>query len=314
MTRSCNSIFVFVLISTAAAWMFFDSVAASEVSVETGNTSATGVEVMTEECGDKITVTAQESLPWVVAVTDFVTIDSIAIDGLKFENKPVEVPELATLTAEDRSAAHPVMLGFVLLAEANDAAKTNSANRRAQMEDNDFARAKELADYEKKIRSGIRNVVIGADILVAELASYPEIFNVADKNSFEKASLLLAKKDELQLDYLANLARSTGVTHIIQGTVSDLRTSTKTFNGYGISTRTVLYEVDVMLKVLDLRAGRIIYAKSYTGKVKISNNNDVVQVNNSDNFVLALKDALRTAGRDLAVVAENSDKKENLQR
>ena len=92
----------------------------------------------------------KSNLPWVLAVCDFVTIDSIALDGLEVVNKPVVVPELSTLTDADRASANSVMLGLVLLAEAEDTAATNSVNRLSQIQDNEFARAKAIAEYEQK--------------------------------------------------------------------------------------------------------------------------------------------------------------------
>lgn len=249
----------------------------------------------------------KSSLPWVVAITDFVTIDSITIEDFNIVNKPVEVPQVSVISNADRLSVCPAGLGFVLLEEARDAIVSNDVNRWSAMEENDFARAKAVAAYQSRIREGIRNVVIGADILGAELAARPEIFRLGDEWGFNTAAEALLSSETLPANYLELLAAETGVTHVIQGTVSDLRTSTRTFSGYGITAETLVYELDVVLKVLDLKAGSVIYSKLYTGKVKLINNNDVTVTDNSDNFMLALKEALKLAGSDLAAFAVKSE-------
>jgi hypothetical protein len=215
----------------------------------------------------------------------------------------------ATLTDADRVSANSVMLGLVLLAEAEDTAATNSVNRLSQIQDNEFARAKAIAEYEQKIKEGVRNVVIGADLLCGELGNKPELFAFVDKDRFNKAAAAVLEKDELPENYLAELAGVTGATHAVYGTVSDLRTSVKKFTGYGITTENTLYELDLIIKVLDLNSGRIIYAKTSTGKVKVTNNDNVVCASSSDNFALALNDAVRQAGKELAAFVAKSDKK-----
>ncbi len=204
--------------------------------------------------------------PFRICILDFSTAD---IQGQKRfldgKNKPIAIPASCTLNDADRQSVHAVMQGFVRMIDAWDTARTHDANRAAQQDDNVFSRARALNLYHTVVQGESRPVVLGAEYLAGYLGRHNDVFNCIPAPVMENAMEKLRQTPDFPQNFMLQLARATGATHLIYGTVSDLRSQDQSFQGYGIATLNTVYQLDVLLKVVDLPAQRVVYSNVYTG-------------------------------------------------
>ena len=237
--------------------------------------------------------------PFRVCVLDFSSLD---IQGQKRfldqQNKPIVIPPQCTLNDADRKSINSVMQGFVRMIDAWDNTKTNTANRRAQVEDNSFSRAKALELYNTVVKSDARPMVIGADYLTAYLGKHNDVFACLDASQMTAAMNRLQQAPDFPKDFMLRLAKETGATHLIYGTVSDLRTKSNSFKGYGIETKTTNYQLDVIIKMVDLVAQHTMYSNVYTGNYREQRPISGTQFDNNI-FQNLMTSALEQAAEDL---------------
>ena len=244
---------------------------ATATTATTATTSEHTTEVRTTTVVTKTVVRERtEWSPFRVCVLDFTTTD---IKGQKRfldeRNRPIVIPPQCTLTDADRQSIDSVMQGYVRLIDAADSVATNDANRDAQISDNHFDRAKALALYRQVVKGESRPVVIGADYLTAYLGRHNDVFGCTDRMQMVAAmNKLQATDPEFPKDFMLKLARETGATHLISAVVSDLRCRSNSFEGYGIKTQTTNYQLDVIVKMVDLVAQRTVYSNVYTGSYR----------------------------------------------
>ena len=74
----------------------------------------------------------------------------------------------------------------------------------------------------------------------------------------------LKEDPDFPTNFMLNLAKATGATHLIYATVSDIRSRENTFKGYGLETKTTNYDLDVIVKLVDLVAQCTVYSNVYT--------------------------------------------------
>lgn len=257
------SLFAAVCLGSAAAQ------GAEKVTTVTTTSTAT---TTTSTVITKVVVQKKEPVQWKpfkVCVLDFTTVD---IKGQKRfldeKNKPISLPKMSTLNNADRLTMNGVMQGFVRMIDAMDSADTNEANRQAQIRDNAFSRTKALALYRSTVRGEARPVVIGAEYLSAYLGRHGDVFSCMDSSLLTAAMQKLQQSPDFPRDFMLQLAKETGATHLIYGTVSDIRTKTNSFKGYGIETKTTTYQLDVIIKLVDLAAQATVYSNVYTGSYR----------------------------------------------
>ncbi len=237
--------------------------------------------------------------PFRVCVLDFTSLD---IQGqkrfLNEKNEPINVPPQCTLNDADRKSMNGIMQGFVRMIDAWDNTKTNDANRYVQVEDNSFSREKALSLYNTIVRGESRPMVIGADYLSAYLGRHNDVFSCIDISQMTAAMQKLQKAPDFPKDFMLRLARETGATHLIYGTVSDMRTKTNSFKGYGIETKTTNYQLDVIIKMVDLAAQHTVYSNVYTGNYREQRPISGTQFDNNI-FQNLMTSALEQAAEDL---------------
>ena len=237
--------------------------------------------------------------PFKVCVLDFTSLD---IQGqkrfLNEKNKPINIPPQCTLNDADRKSMDNVMQGFVRMIDAWDNTKTNDANRDAQVDDNKFNRAKAIDLYNTTVKGEARPMVIGADYLTAYLGRHNDVFTCIDTSHMVAAMQKLQTARDFPKDFMLRLARETGATHLIYGTVSDMRTKTNSFNGYGIETKTTNYQLDVIIKMVDLAAQHTVYSNVYTGNYREQRPISGTQFDNNI-FQNLMTSALEQAAEDL---------------
>ena len=266
---------------------------ADEKTATTTTTTTSTTTVITETVVREKTVWS----PFKVCVLDFTTAD---IEGQKFldrQNKPIAIPPQSTLNDADRKSVNSIMQGFVRMIDAWDNTRTNTANRRAQTDDNAFTRAKALELYKTVVNGKSRPIVIGADYLAAYLGKHNDVFTCIGRDEMTAAMDKLRKSPDFPQNFMLRLARATGATHLVYGTVSDLRTRHNSFKGYGIETKTTVYELDVIVKMVDLVAQRSAYSNVYTGSCREQRPVGDSQIDDNV-FQTLMKSALEQAAED----------------
>ena len=237
--------------------------------------------------------------PFRICVLDFTSLD---MQGQKRfldeKNKPINVPPQCTLNDADRKSINSIMQGFVRMIDAWDNTKTNKLNRTAQADDNNFSRVKALELYNTAVKGETRPMVIGADYLTAYLGRHNDVFTCVDASLLTAAMRKLQTASDFPKDFMLRLARETGATHLIYGTVSDMRTKTNSFKGYGIETKTTNYQLDVIIKMVDLAAQHTVYSNVYTGNYREQRPISGTQFDNNI-FQNLMTSALEQAAEDL---------------
>jgi len=204
--------------------------------------------------------------PLKVCVMDFTSLDTAGQKRfLDEQNKPIRVPVQNTLNTADRKSINSIMQGFVRMIDAWDNTRTNTADRATQIKDNQFNRAKALDLYKTVVKGQSRPFVLGAEYLAAYLGRRSDVFVCLDSSAMSSAMSALQSEPGFPDNFMLRLAKKTGATHLIYGTVSDLRVKSNSFKGYGISTKTTDYQLDVLIKVVDLIRQHTVYSNVYTG-------------------------------------------------
>ena len=234
-----------------------------------------------------------------ICVMDFVQADIVGQKRFLDQNsKPISIPPQCTLNREDHMSIHSVMQGFVRMIDARDSVRTNEANRRRMEEDNRWERTKALDLFKTVVKGQARPVILGAEQLSALLSSHSDIFACTDASLMGAAMEKLRNQEDFPVDFQRKLSEMTGATHLLCGTVSDLRVSSKTFQGYGIETATTRYELDFSYKLVDLRAQSTVYGGIATGAYTERKLPGVIE-REPALFQKLLNEALRRASEDL---------------
>jgi len=282
-----------------------DYAADSEKETSTTTTTTTTTTVITETVRTK---EKPEWKPFKVCVLDFTTIDTAGQKRfLDEKNTAIVVPPQNSLNDADHKTINSIMQGFVRMIDAWDNTKTNEANRDVQMEDNVFTRQKALDLYRTIVKGESRPVVSGAEYLSAYLGRHNDVFGCMDSSQVAAAMEKLQKQDDFPRDFMLRIAKETGATHLIYGTVSDIHTRNNSFSGYGIQTTTTTYELDVTIKMIDLIAQHSVYSNVYTGSYREQRPISTEQFDNNI-FQSLMKSALEQAAEELYDVCREGRK------
>ena len=306
MKRQMITLMTALVLSAAAAQLMPAAETATETEKETTTTTTTTV--ITETVKTKEKTKKPEWKPFKVCVLDFTTIDEKGIKRfLDGKNEPILVLPQNTLNDADHRTMNAIMQGYVRMIDARDNTRTNEANRDAQVDDNYFTRAKALDLYNTVVKGVPRPTVIGADYLSAYLGSHSDVFGCMDISQVAAAMDKLQKQPDFPRDFMLRLAKETGATHLIYGTVSDLHTKTNSFSGYGIQTRSTTFQLDVIVKMVDLVAQHTVYSNVYTGSYREQRPVSTEQFDN-DIFQSLMKSALEQAAEDFYEVCREGRK------
>lgn len=201
-----------------------------------------------------------------IAVFDFTTIDIQGQHFRNFTDRTAVVTPQNSLSEDDLGNIDEVMLGYVKMIDAGEerARRAHDRQRLDRENDRNLARQDELAD--KLLKTPQRAVVIGANLMEAELGKYDSI-ELVDRGEIYKAYRDMAGRQAGDLPRrLAETLQIRGATHVLYGTVADFRVVSRKFKGYGVETDSVVYELDVLIKIADLTTGRIAFAGVFTGQ------------------------------------------------
>jgi len=239
----------------------------------------------------KITVSGKPR----IAVFPFSTIDiqgqhfSRFTDRLEHNHQPMD-----TLTEEDRNTMDDIMLGEIRRIDAEDERAYRANLRERLNKENDRNLALQLSLYDKLLHSPMRPAVIGADYMAAELRRYDTV-EVIDDQSVVRAYEEMKKIQQGEL-FVAKMFDSTGATHILYGIVADLRTKETRFNGYGAQTDATIFELDVLVKMVDVKTKEVVFSGVFTGHDRVLTTAYHQEID-SDRFTALMKSAVAQAAQ-----------------
>jgi len=237
---------------------------AAEVSTRTVTTTVT----KTTEVEEVRRETAVRE-PLRVCILDFESATTLGQERfLSGKNAAIKIPKAMTLVEADRTSVDSVMQGWVRVVDATSNLRTDDANRAAQTDDNRFDRAKALAVYQETVKGQARPIVIGADYLEGFLGKYAGTFSCVGRRTVKSAMAKIAAEPDFPQDCLSRLGKTCGITHLVTATVSDIRTKETAFSGYGLKTKTTTYQLDVILKVIDLKTQGTVFSDVFTGSYR----------------------------------------------
>lgn len=200
-----------------------------------------------------------------IAVFSFTTIDIQGQHFSDFTDRVVPVTAQSSLNAEELASIDEVMLGYVKMIDAEEE-RTRRAHDRARLDEENnrnLARQRELAD--RLLKSPVRSVVIGAAFMEGELGNYDSVELVDRGEVYQAYRDMSALQAGEVPPTLPETLQLHGATHVLYGTVADLRVGRRAFSGYGVSTETLVYELDVIIKVVELKTNRIVFSGVFTG-------------------------------------------------
>ena len=234
----------------------------------------------------------QAILPFRVCVMEFTTIDTQGkIRFIDPANGELDVAPRCTLNAADRTSVNDVMQGFVRLVDAVENHKTKDMK-------NAITRNDAIAIWNTVVHGETRPVVIGAEYLESYLGRNGEVFACLDRPLMVAAMRKLKADPEFPTDFQLKLAKATGATHLIYGTVGNITSRENSFSGYGINTKTTNYALDVIVKMVDLVTQQTVYSNTYTGNYREQRPISGAQFDNNI-FQSLMKSALQQAADDL---------------
>jgi len=240
----------------------------TETTVSKNDTVTTQKTVTTEKIvvTEKTVVTEKESAKPRIAVFPFTTIDIQGQHFRDFTDRTVPVTPQNSLNEAELGAVDEVMLGYVKLVDAEEE-RTRRAHDRKRLDaenDRNLARQNELAD--KLLKTPERAVVIGSAFMEAALGNYNSV-ELADRGDIYKACRDMTERQAGKLPRtLPEALQIHGATHVLYGTVADFRAAGNEYSGYGINTKSLVFELDVMIKIVELKTNRIVFSGVFTGQ------------------------------------------------
>ncbi len=238
-----------------------------------------------------------------IAVLDFTCIDLTGQKLRLVRNRPVNTDYRGILSSADRQSIDDRMQGFVRMLDARFAGTAAMAGIRRDLQESERDRAEREALAKKILNSKQRPLVIGAEYMTASLGEYPEIFSLANREGIESALKSLdfgrAQTAEDADRRIREFMEKSGATHILTGTVADLKTEHKKFSGYGVRTDRVVYSLDVLVKLIDLKTSQIAFSGVFTGEVSQMNTKFAQTINDSL-FQDLMKDAVKQAAEAMS--------------
>ena len=152
--------------------------------------------------------------------------------------------------------------------------------------------AREL--FDRSTYGTSRPALMGADYFEAMLGKHEKVFACVSRKPVTAALEKLRQLPEYPQGCGAKLAEMTGATHLVFGTIGDLTTKSNEFSGYGVSTKTTNYSLDVAIKFVDLATGATAKSGIYTGRYREQRPISGEQFDNNV-FQSLMKDALEQA-------------------
>ena len=146
-------------------------------------------------------------------------------------------------------------------------------NRQYQIDKNKFNRQNALDLYHSMADTDKRSVIFAAELFSSKLGEYPKVFHCMDASLVSKAIKKLEQAPDFPKDFMLRLARETGCTHIVYGTVNDLTTKHRISNASEFKRKltTTQYNLDVTIKMFDLVAQEGVYSTHCVGTYSETN-------------------------------------------
>jgi len=114
-----------------------------------------------------------------------------------------------------------------------------------------------------------RQVIIGAELLTAELFKYPDDFEIIDRKRIEESlnELKFQSSDLVASDTARQIGQMTGATHLVYGIVNDFSVEKRAYSGYDIKTRQIVYSIDLVVKVVEVETNKVAFSDNVTNRI-----------------------------------------------
>lgn len=137
-------------------------------------------------------------------------------------------------------------------------------------------------------RSLLEDKVVNLGGKVVERQRLDSLMQEAD---FVRSSGLANPGDAVRWGKLA------GAKLILVGTINQLRTETKSFQGYGVATKRTIVSAEVRVRMVDVESGQLRFSKTVTGSAD-KTDTQFAQAGDSDVAYGVIKDAIETLATD----------------
>ena len=231
-------------------------------------------------------------LPFRVCVMDFTTTDvSGQIRFIDPANNKLDVAPRCTLNDANSKIVNDVMLGFVRLVDAVENRKTKDIK-------NAITRNDAIDLWRTSVHGQSRSVVVGAEYLEAYLGGHGDVFECLDRPLMAAAMQNLQNDPDFPSDFQLKLAKASGATHLIYGTVGDITSCENSFSGFDIQVKTTNFSIKVTVKMRDLVTQQTVHCGVYTGTCR---GQRPISGSKFDNniFQSLMKSALQQAAEDI---------------
>ncbi len=235
--------------------------------------------------------------PFKIAVLDFTCIDIQGQKFYQFQPAPPAAQPEESLNAADRFSISRRMQGWVKMLDAQTAKWLNQHETLRSEAENDRAALRRKMLGDKILNSPRRNIVIGAEYLIADLGRYPETMVPVNRANIDRALAEIDFGMEMTSDLktLSEFNRVSGADYLLYVTVADFQTRERKFKGFGIETNSREYVLDMVYKLVDLHNGDVV-ASGVVSSIKKELKTPYLEEINSDYF----KDLMKNGSAKIA--------------
>lgn len=146
-----------------------------------------------------------------------------------------------------------------------------------------------LIPYADSARDDLENTIVNfGNVEIVERARMDEM---VQETQLGQTSGLVDSSSAVQFGHML------GARYLATGTLMKVDADVKTFQGYGVSTRTTIVTAALRVRVYDVERGTIAYSNKVAGQAKTFATNSGGQVN-SDDAAKAIDDALAKLAND----------------
>lgn len=198
-----------------------------------------------------------------LAIMDFETVDTEANRYLKHNDKFSVDSGKALLSAEDKALLSEEERREAVKIETNEKLQARQAERNRVAAENQEEKARKAAQRRATLSSKTgRSVIVGADMLAAELSKYTDLFEIIDRRRLEESltELELQKSGLTGGESSKQIGQMTGATHQVYGTVEDFRMEERKFSGYGVRSNNIVYGLDLIIKVVEVGSSKVVFS------------------------------------------------------
>ncbi len=207
----------------------------------------------------------------IIAIMDFTSVDIEANRYLKHTDKVSIDINQDLLTPEERALFSGDELKELSKAEIKERLELRKKKSLREENTNDRQRMHKKKQRERLLssKSG-RGIILGAEMLAAELYKYGEVIELVDRHRLEESltEMEFNRSGLVPSETAKQLGQMTGATHLAYGTVNDYRVEERKFSGYGVTTNNVVHSLDLTVKIIETATNKVVFVDEVTYDIK----------------------------------------------